>query len=144
MISFFVPGTPKPQGSKRGYVNRHTGQIAIVEAGGQAFADWRGDVKRFAVDTMLGRPPLTGPVGVYLTFRLARPKSHPKTKTTYPVARPDLDKLVRAVFDALTSVCFADDAQITQLIARKRWATDSTPGVYVEVFSADNYGEAAK
>jgi crossover junction endodeoxyribonuclease RusA len=133
MISFFVPGTPKPQGSKRGFVNKHTGKVAMVESAGAPLKDWRGDVKRFAVDAMGELLPLTGPVGLVLEFRLQRPKSHPKSKITYPEKRPDADKLARSVLDALTSVCFVDDAQITQLVVSKQWATE-TPGVAVRVW----------
>lgn len=127
MISFFVPGIPKPQGSKRAYVNRHTGKASLVESAGQPLADWRGDVKRFAVDAQADIPPLEGPVEVSLGFYLNRPKSHPKTRETWPVSRPDVDKLARAVIDAMSSVCFHDDSQIVHLTAFKEWATDGTP-----------------
>lgn len=141
MISFFVPGTPKPQGSKRGLVNKYTGKVAMVESAGAPLKDWRGDVKRFAVDAQGDTPPLTGPVGILLEFRLQRPKSHPKTRVTYPVARPDADKLARSVLDALTSVCFVDDSQITRLVAYKKWASPfDPPGVLVQVW--DNSEES--
>lgn len=137
MISFFVPGTPKPQGSKRGFVNKHTGKVAMVESAGAPLKDWRGDVKRFAVDAMGELLPLTGPVGVVLEFRLTRPKSHPKTKVTYPTARNgDIDKYCRGILDALTSVCFLDDAQVTSLAASKTWASGS-PGVEVRLWDAE-------
>ena len=133
MISFFVPGTPKPQGSKRGFVNKHTGKVAMVESAGAPLKDWRGDVKRFAVDAMAEMPAFPGPVALALEFQLQRPKSHPKTRITYPEKRPDVDKLARSVLDALTSVCFLDDAQITELVAVKRWAHD-VPGVAIRVW----------
>lgn len=123
MISFFVPGVPKPQGSKRAFVHRSTGRAVLIESAGAPLKDWRGDVKRFALDAMNGQPPLQGPVGMLLEFRLPRPKSHPKTKVTYPVTRPDLDKLARSVLDAVTSVCFEDDSQVTRLVVWKKWAT---------------------
>ena len=31
-ISFWVPGIPKPAGSKRGFVNRKTGGVIITDA----------------------------------------------------------------------------------------------------------------
>ena len=43
MISLFVPGTPKPQGSKRRFVNKHTGKVAVVESAGAPLEYWRGD-----------------------------------------------------------------------------------------------------
>jgi len=50
------------------------------------------------------------------------------------VKRPDLDKLVRAVFDALTNVVFKDDSQVVSVFASKRLAgPGDTVGVTVEV-----------
>lgn len=74
------------------------------------------------------------PVDLVATFTLARPASHWGTGRNaeilkasapqYPTSYPDLDKLTRAVGDALTKIAYADDAQIVDLIARKRYADD--------------------
>lgn len=141
MISFFVPGVPKPQGSKRAFVHRSTGRAVMIESAGAPLKDWRGDIKRFAIDAMDRQPALAGPIAIALEFRLPRPKSHPKSKTTYPIARPDADKLARGVLDALTTVCFADDSQITCLLVWKKWATVEWPaGCHVTVW--DNSEES--
>ena len=39
----------------------------------------------------------------------------------HPGRKPDLDKLVRAVFDSLTSIVWIDDAQVVRLTAMKRY-----------------------
>lgn len=77
------------------------------------------------------------PVAVEITWTLPRPKSHwgtgrnagllkPEAINAFPTSAPDLDKLTRAVFDALTkSKALHDDAQITDGVIRKRYA--STP-----------------
>jgi crossover junction endodeoxyribonuclease RusA len=50
------------------------------------------------------------------------------------VKRPDLDKLVRGVFDALTGVCFTDDSRIVALQAGKRIAEiGEGPGVNITI-----------
>lgn len=128
MISFTVLGTPKPQGSKRGYVNKHTGRVSLVDQAGAPLQDWRIGVQQAALTAMDGRPPLEGPIYVSLRFHLARPKSHPKTKPTWPATRPDIDKLARACLDALTHVCFVDDGQVVFLSVAKAWGT---PGVNI-------------
>jgi hypothetical protein len=46
---------------------------------------------------------------------------------TAHVKAPDLDKLARSVFDALTRVVFHDDAQVVDLVATKRYATVGEP-----------------
>ena len=119
-MNFFVPGLPKPQGSKRAFVVK--GRPVLAESAGQPLKDWRAVVALAAMNQMAGSPPLDGPVLVRLGFYLPRPKSHPKTKITYPTSRPDIDKLARSVLDALTHICFSDDAQVVHLEARKWWA----------------------
>jgi hypothetical protein len=134
-VSFTVRGTPAPQGSKRALVHRSTGRAVVMESAGQGLKDWRSDVKAAALNAMLpcqacigrechcDRParidPLSGPLAVSVAFTLPKPKSAPKTRRTYPCKRPDLDKLVRAVLDAMTGIVFADDAQVVRLSARK-------------------------
>lgn len=128
MISFTVLGIPKPQGSKRAYVNKHTGRAQLVDQAGAPLQDWRVDVQQAAIIAMDGRPPYDCPIYISLRFHLQRPKSHPKNRQTWPATRPDIDKLARAVLDALTHICFHDDGQVVFLSVAKAWGT---PGVNV-------------
>lgn len=70
-------------------------------------------------------------------FRFARPKSHltkkgvlTKSAPRTHVSKPDLDKLVRTVLDALTGVVIHDDSQVCGIVAQKDYAD---PGVQVVV-----------
>jgi crossover junction endodeoxyribonuclease RusA len=48
--------------------------------------------------------------------------------------KPDLDKLVRGVFDALSGLCFEDDARVVDLRATKRLAAlGEKPGLEVVI-----------
>jgi len=40
-VEFFVEGTPKPQGSKKTFINHKTGKAVIVEAAGDPLKKWR-------------------------------------------------------------------------------------------------------
>lgn len=131
LLEVFVPGRPAPQGSKqarpiykgRGTDKIFTGAIAQVESS-KALKPWRSDI-RDHVRTELGDPfpPIEGPVRIDLTFVLPRPASTPKHTTPPAIKRPDIDKLARAVLDALGSAgLFHDDSQVTQLYAEKRLA----------------------
>ncbi len=71
-----------------------------------------------------------GPVGIDLHFGLPKPKSAPKKRRVWPDKRPDLDKLTRAVLDALTYVVYADDSQVVEIRATKDYGA---PGVAVEI-----------
>lgn len=142
-VAFYAHGRPKPQGSKRGFVQG--GKVRLVEAGGDAHKDWRATVTSAALEAMGDRPLLDGALNVRLVFALPRPKAHPKTKRTWPVARPDIDKLVRSVLDSMSHVVFRDDSQVVHLQACKVWAEIDTPsgaGVAVKVTPFISQGES--
>ena len=138
---FWVPGTPKPQGSKRAFAHPHTKRIVLTEASGSALRMWRQEVKTRAVYAMDGRKPWDSPTGIYLSigFVLNRPKATPKTKPTpLAVKVPDLDKLVRGVCDALTGTVYGDDSQVISLNVWKRIAEiDEATGAFIAVETLD-------
>jgi crossover junction endodeoxyribonuclease RusA len=124
-FSFTVWGTAAPQGSKR-----HVGNGVMLESS-KRLRPWRQDV-RFAA--LARRPPdwdMTTPMRLDLVFWFARPASHYGTKNSISYlkanapAQPvsarlgDIDKLSRAVLDALTGVAYLDDRQVIQLEASK-------------------------
>ena len=60
----------------------------------------------------------------------ALPILKPKTvKRIYPFVRPDLDKLCRAVLDALTGIAYKDDQQVVSLFATKSYGERA--GVFI-------------
>lgn len=130
MRTVFVPGAPAPQGSKR-----HVGRGILIESS-KAVGPWRERVALAAHSHARGL--LGGPVSVDLTFVLPRPKSAPKRTTPPAVKRPDLDKLARAILDALTGVWFADDSAVVSLFASKRLAEiEEPPGVHITITNAE-------
>jgi crossover junction endodeoxyribonuclease RusA len=97
---------------------------------------WREWVALAAHNAMLaaGADPFVGAVAVGLEFVLPRPKSTPKRRTPPAIKRPDLDKVTRAVLDAITGVVLLDDAQVVDLRVSKRLAgVGKTPGVTITV-----------
>lgn len=141
MIEFTVDGIPAPQGSKRPLRNKHTGRIHMVESSKKLPA-WRADVREAATRLMFGGGPLDGAAFVGLIFYLPRPKGHFGTgrnagllkpsAPAYPTGRPDIDKLARAVLDAITGVIIRDDAQVVSVSAGKLYATNGR-GPCVEI-----------
>ena len=53
----------------------------------------------------------------------------------HKVTSPDLDKLVRAVLDAMTGVLFADDRQVMAITAHKRYG--QVAGAHVTLTALD-------
>lgn len=140
-IVFYAEGVPAPQGSKT-----HVGGGRLIESSRQV-GPWRDAVRRSAITAMGDRPPIDGPIYLVQVFALPRPKSHYGTgrnsgrikrgAPSRPPVRPDLDKLARAVGDALTGVCYHDDAQVVNLCAAKYYVAPSgrlsVPGVEIRV-----------
>ena len=127
MTQVFIEGRPAPQGSKR-----HLGNGIMVESS-KAVKPWRVDVAWRAREAFL--TPFDGPVKLELEFVMPRPKSTQKKSTQSAIKRPDLDKLVRAVMDAITGVVVTDDSQVVHLVATKRIAEiGEGPGLYLAAF----------
>ena len=138
VLTTFVAGQPAPQGSKRGFATKG-GRVAMVESS-KHVKPWRESIRAALVDDA-GRPRAVfdGPVCVELRFIMRRPVSTPKRRRTPPaVKKPDLDKLARAVLDAVSSAgVWRDDSFVTQLSAMKRIAElDETPGVEIAIRDA--------
>jgi Holliday junction resolvase RusA-like endonuclease len=136
-VSFSVTGLPASQGSKTAFRNQYTGRVNVVQAGTKAsrmkFGEWRQAVT-FAARVEAERyGTLDGELYCRLTFYLPKPKSRPK-RDQWCTTQPDLDKLIRTVFDALTlGTLVADDARIVYCEAAKRYAVDHQPGVTVQL-----------
>lgn len=126
MWSVSIVGSPTTKGSMRciGQAGKHQ----LIADNRPALKTWTKQLHA-GVDHLLGRgmPILAGPVGVDVTFTLARPKTVSVTERPWPTGRGlDVDKAARAVLDALQPKLFADDAQVVELTARK--AYPDTPG----------------
>ncbi len=142
MIDFFVPGRPKAKGSLVVGVRKDGSRFTRTQTGyGQA--QWAAAVKLAAVEAMrqAGMPIQPGPLRAEITFVRTRPKAHLDTKGRVrerhlwdlPTARPDLDKVMRSVGDALQGAVYKDDAQITECTTRKRWG--EVEGVRIQIMN---------
>jgi len=118
-ISFFVPGIPAPGGSKRGIYNAKLGRTLIFENNPEKNRNWRASVALAASEAMKGREPFNGPIALYVTFVMPRPKSHFNSKGVLKdsapdmhTKKPDLLKITRSTEDAMTGIVWKDDALI--------------------------------
>lgn len=119
--SFFVKGRPVPQGSLKFIQGRP------IHVRASDLAVWRSDISRMA--EARGYRPVDGAVKVTTDFVFRRPKSTPNR--IYPHVKPDLDKLIRAVLDALTGVAYVDDSQVILIQATKTYG--EVEGVWVTI-----------
>jgi Holliday junction resolvase RusA-like endonuclease len=141
IASFTVYGTPRPQGSTKTWTRRdpRTGEYkpAITHSNRDSLMQWRNDI-RAAIQqraSQFREVLITGPVVVRGIFYLAKPPSVPK-KRVWPIVAPDVEKLARAVSDALEHTLIVNDAQVVGWIAWKCY-TDTRPKLVLEVWEPD-------
>lgn len=129
-LDFFVPGTPVPKGSAKAFMNKHTGNIAVMQDNAERQKPWASSISYTAMQRMNFQKPVAGAVELSVSFFMPRPKAHYGTgknsgvikdscKLTHHVSKPDLDKLIRCVKDALTGVAWNDDSQVIHVHAKK-------------------------
>lgn len=137
-LTFYVAGTPAPQGSKRAFIIG--GKARLVEMS-KRVKPWRRAVYDCAREAMILARIVSfrGPVRVSLEFVMPRPKR--PTKPGCDV-RPDIDKLARATLDGLTGMIFDDDSAVVRLAASKRYARASgieEPGCLISIAKAEQH-----
>lgn len=130
-----VEGKPLGQGSMRS-----VGQGRMIHSKGLVL--WRQHIAARAVAQLW--TPTDQPVVLEVSFHLPRPKGHyrrsgdllPQVEHRMPGTRPDLDKLIRAVGDALTGVGWVDDSLIVAIDAHKTFARKDFVGMFAQRFEA--------
>jgi Holliday junction resolvase RusA-like endonuclease len=133
-VYFVVYGTPIGKGrpratSRGGFVRMYTDaktlgfEQAVADEARTAMSSWE------LFDT---------PMQLQLSAYYPIPKSWSKKKRQlavdgeiYPQVKPDLDNVMKAILDALNGVVYADDSQVINLVATKRYSTDPRIEVYV-------------
>lgn len=144
VLRVFVPGKAAPGGSKKAFQHAATGKV-IVTDDAKGNKEWRQRVALFA-SQQFGRAPLAGPLEVWATFVVARPRGHYRVgkfahavrdgAPAHPTTKPDATKLFRAAEDALTGVVWLDDSQIVDQHVKKVYG--DRPGLELAVYEVES------
>lgn len=129
-IEFFVPGVPKPKGSWRAVPNFRTGKT-FLKPDCPDGVPWGQAVRAYARQAWSGG--YIDAACVWMSFFFVRPPSVSKHREMN--VKPDSDKLVRAVLDALTGVVYCDDARVVEHHAFKFYGEE--PGVNIRIVEID-------
>jgi len=131
-IRFTVPGRPVTQGSKK-----HVGHGRMIEAN-ERLRPWRDSIAWHARQAVPPGWNVFQPMSLDAVFLFPRPASHLLKDGRLRRAAPpemtsrrggDLDKLLRALCDALTqSGIWADDSQWICGLVQKKYAPPGQPG----------------
>jgi crossover junction endodeoxyribonuclease RusA len=138
VTTFFVPGTPVAKGSAKAFYRAGMKHAVVLQDNAELQKPWASLISVLAGQA--GLTPRTEGCSLGLTFHMPRPKSHLRAngevKDRAHIAhtkKPDIDKLVRCVLDALTGIAYADDSQVARVEAIKRYANDGRHGCAIEV-----------
>ena len=121
-----VSGDPASQGSHSVINGR------IVQVNSTKHKRWRNAVVFAALDLIdEDWVPIDEPVELSVIFYLPRPKTATRE---FPSVTPDLDKLIRAVGDSLTTAgIISDDSRIIAIDAQKLYADARGVGAVIRV-----------
>lgn len=129
MTTFFVEGIPQTKGSTRTFMVKGK-RYPVVTNDNPKNTVWARRVRREAQSQPGVKLVEVGPVTLDLMFFVPRPK-RVKEALSPSATRPDLDKMVRSVGDALEGVCYRNDAQVASVRAGKFYS--DRPGVSITV-----------
>jgi Holliday junction resolvase RusA-like endonuclease len=146
-LTFLVHGVPVGAGSKHGFAvkknGQYTGKVAMVDTSRERGKDWRQSIVSACFDVMHSRgiTPFNEPVIIRASFIFPRPKSHYRTGRYKGILRdnapavhsskPDIDKVLRSLLDALTFIAIRDDSLICEIHAYKSYS--DTPGARITI-----------
>lgn len=128
-VYFEVPGPFGVKGSTFAFPDRRSGKIRTKTDSkyGRAFAVAVKVAARAARVPLI--PKGTGVV-VSAVYEFPRPTGKDRARR-HPCVRPDADKLIRALLDALSGTAYADDGQVVSLSVRKTYGRSLVARVMV-------------
>lgn len=135
MINFTIPGTPvgkgRPRFARRGnFVATYTPEKT---------ASYENLVKVKAEEAMQGRPIIDVAVSVVILLFVTPPASWSQKKQRaalagdiFPTTKPDVDNVIKGIFDACNEIVWRDDKQACDVRVIKRYAENARAVVQVE------------
>lgn len=125
MISFVVPGTPVGKGRPK-FARRGAFTVAYTS---EKTASYENLVKVKAEEAMVGRQVIDGAVSVAIELYVTPPASWSQKKQraalageVFPTSKPDMDNVIKGLFDACNEIVWRDDKQVADLQVTKRYA----------------------
>lgn len=122
----------KPMGAVR-----MTRKGKYLDKHAQNYMAYKTHLQWMANMQLKGRKLFDGSLLVRLTFFMPIPQSmrgkerNAAVNGGYHKKKPDIDNLIKGVFDALNGLAWKDDNQVSKVEAEKRYGPD--PGIKIEV-----------
>lgn len=131
-LAAFAASLPPPQAAKlRSYIATDTGEPWPQEYTPADTVGFETLVKSAARRAMGHNRAMEGPLFLTATFVMPIPQSWPAARRLdaangkiWPISRPDLDNLVKAIKDGMNEVVYKDDSQVVREKVQKIYGVD--------------------
>ena len=116
--SFVVDGHPETKGSAKAF---NVKGRCIITNDNTKCKKWQMLVSAHALSEGIKK---ISSAHVSMVFEFSIPQSAQKkrSETTPHTQKPDIDKLIRPILDALTGIAYDDDSAVVSVSAEKKWS----------------------
>ena len=133
-VAFVIPGTPVGKGRPK-FARRGAFTVAYTP---EKTASYENLVKVKAEEAMQGRQVIDGAVSVVIALYVTPPASWSLKKQRaalageiFPTSKPDVDNVIKGIFDACNEIVWKDDKQACDVRVVKRYAQTARAAVEV-------------
>jgi len=126
-MTFTVLGPPACKGSTVSFMGK--GGRIVTKTDSQTLGGWTQAVKWAAKGAGVRVVAKPGAVAVSVRFQFVKPQRAQKRE--HHTVKPDVDKTLRALLDALTGIAWEDDSQVVLVLASKAYGPEASTEITV-------------
>ena len=134
-VQYSVPGEPRGKGRPR-FAKRGNFVKTYTDAKTASYED---QIRFYALKAMGDSKVIEGAVRVFVSIRMAVPKSYSQKRreaclngSDKPLKKPDWDNVAKSICDAMNGIIYVDDTQIVEAHVTKQYAEQSEVIVLVQ------------
>ena len=134
-ITYSVPGEPRGKGRPK-FARRGNFVKTYTDAKTASYED---QIRFYALKAMGDSKVIEGAVRVFVSIRMAVPKSYSKKRreaclsgSEKPLKKPDWDNVAKSICDAMNGIVYGDDTQIVEAHVTKQYAAQSQVVVLIQ------------
>ena len=134
-VQYSVPGEPRGKGRPR-FAKRGNFVKTYTDAKTASYED---QIRFYALKAMGDSKVIEGAVRVFVSIRMAVPKSYSQKRreaclngADKPLKKPDWDNVAKSICDAMNGIIYVDDTQIVEAHITKQYAQQAEVVVLVQ------------
>jgi Holliday junction resolvase RusA-like endonuclease len=134
-VQYSVPGEPRGKGRPK-FARRGNFVKTYTDAKTASYED---QIRFYALKAMGDSKVIEGAVRVFVSIRMAVPKSYSQKRREAclngldkPLKKPDWDNVAKSICDAMNGIIYVDDTQIVEAHITKQYAQQAEVVVLVQ------------